>query len=1049
MFWRLIFAIFIIILTSFTLVSGADLYKVSVESNNSADYLNSLTIQPVMQLHDGYLILCDRQNYELIHQSSNDIKLIALNVDIEDLAIDRRRDNINAQKYPVLFEQGNVRIFKADDKSVLTADISPIIRTPEKIIYTPNQTLNPGYTMGNIDLQWLIDQIEQDSVEAYLYRLEAYYRRLTGTDSCFAAADWIYDKFASFGYDSVYHDPFTGSQLWDRHLVPSVNIVCTKLGTLYPDYQIIVGGHFDAVPDCPGADDNGTGTTGTLEIARVLTDIETEVTIVFIAFDSEESWMWGSYHYMDEAAARGDKILYMMNLDMIGDRTNYDWANLYYGSVITYSELWKELADSLVGITADLSGSTASDHLPFQEAGIPVTFVQEYFFSDNYHFPTDSTSYINFEYMTRMIKASIATMAVISEAPISIEIESALDVGDGQAVQVNWNHEISADIDYFRIFYDTYPPTGLDSIDVDGSITGYTIEGLTTGQEYKIYIDAYDLDGNRSFLRHPISVTPYLFPQAPAGVTVRSLLRSIEISWNSQNAELDFSHYVIERDDITLPMNLTSGPYIDNDFDLGAAFHSYRVAAVDNDGYISDLTGIDFQVTRAATLEPGTVLGINRSSNLATSIVNEAVTGLFIRDALEPFNFDYYSDSAYTSKPANERLGLYDFLDYELLVIGGESGREDDIGASVLMGGILDDIEYYMSLGGKVIIFGRWGDLKTGPSTYQNDYFNEGNSDYNYEAIFHIDTRTKFVHTIDGTTMYSDLIGAHSNMPGYPAMTWDSLAAVDHSSPWVQVSGIPCPTFVHLGYSGSDLDILYTYDSRTDAYQAENKPIAWRYLGEDYQYFFFEMALTFFERSTAMTVLQTAVTELLSAGFAGETLSEPQLIEVDNTPAMVEIYLGNFREGKIASDIDVSSLSINGSLSPNSTSILPTYLYFSGEVLKMDFTGSDFMETYGHVVYSGSYSYLISWQFLGEGESHSATGHVTLIAESQVLIGDANGDGTVNVADAVYLINHIFKGGPPPETVEIGDANCDGSVNVGDAVYLINHVFKGGPGPCE
>jgi hypothetical protein len=29
-------------------------------------------------------------------------------------------------------------------------------------------------------------------------------------------------------------------------------------------------------------------------------------------------------------------------------------------------------------------------------------------------------------------------------------------------------------------------------------------------------------------------------------------------------------------------------------------------------------------------------------------------------------------------------------------------------------------------------------------------------------------------------------------------------------------------------------------------------------------------------------------------------------------------------------------------------------------------------------------------------------------------MGDANGDGTVNVADAVYLINYIFKGGPPP-----------------------------------
>jgi hypothetical protein len=62
--------------------------------------------------------------------------------------------------------------------------------------------------------------------------------------------------------------------------------------------------------------------------------------------------------------------------------------------------------------------------------------------------------------------------------------------------------------------------------------------------------------------------------------------------------------------------------------------------------------------------------------------------------------------------------------------------------------------------------------------------------------------------------------------------------------------------------------------------------------------------------------------------------------------------------------------------------------------------------------------------------------------------GDANGDGTVNVGDAVHLINYVFKGGPAPIPLEAGDANCDFEVNVGDAVYLINYVFKGGPAPC-
>ncbi len=62
--------------------------------------------------------------------------------------------------------------------------------------------------------------------------------------------------------------------------------------------------------------------------------------------------------------------------------------------------------------------------------------------------------------------------------------------------------------------------------------------------------------------------------------------------------------------------------------------------------------------------------------------------------------------------------------------------------------------------------------------------------------------------------------------------------------------------------------------------------------------------------------------------------------------------------------------------------------------------------------------------------------------------GDANGDGTVDVGDAVHLINHIFRAGPAPEPLEAGDANCDGEVNVGDAVNLINYVFSGGDAPC-
>lgn len=58
-----------------------------------------------------------------------------------------------------------------------------------------------------------------------------------------------------------------------------------------------------------------------------------------------------------------------------------------------------------------------------------------------------------------------------------------------------------------------------------------------------------------------------------------------------------------------------------------------------------------------------------------------------------------------------------------------------------------------------------------------------------------------------------------------------------------------------------------------------------------------------------------------------------------------------------------------------------------------------------------------------------------------LIAGDANGDGGINVSDAVYLINFIFVGGDPPVDVHAADVNDDCTVNVSDAVCIINYVF--------
>jgi hypothetical protein len=64
--------------------------------------------------------------------------------------------------------------------------------------------------------------------------------------------------------------------------------------------------------------------------------------------------------------------------------------------------------------------------------------------------------------------------------------------------------------------------------------------------------------------------------------------------------------------------------------------------------------------------------------------------------------------------------------------------------------------------------------------------------------------------------------------------------------------------------------------------------------------------------------------------------------------------------------------------------------------------------------------------------------------------GDMNGDRAVSASDIIALVNHIFKGGPPPPcSGTAGDVNCSGNLTAGDIIYLVNYVYKGGAAPCS
>ncbi len=63
--------------------------------------------------------------------------------------------------------------------------------------------------------------------------------------------------------------------------------------------------------------------------------------------------------------------------------------------------------------------------------------------------------------------------------------------------------------------------------------------------------------------------------------------------------------------------------------------------------------------------------------------------------------------------------------------------------------------------------------------------------------------------------------------------------------------------------------------------------------------------------------------------------------------------------------------------------------------------------------------------------------------ESTIRRGDANDDGDLNIADALFTLAYLFEDGPPPECLDAVDANDDGRAEISDALAILLHLFVG------
>ncbi len=104
---------------------------------------------------------------------------------------------------------------------------------------------------------------------------------------------------------------------------PAVNLIVEHPGTSRADEIVILGAHYDTVPETPGADDNASAVAGLLEASRLLTPRRFKRTIRFITFANEEpphfyTDTMGSQVHARRCREQGEHVAAMVCLEMIG-----------------------------------------------------------------------------------------------------------------------------------------------------------------------------------------------------------------------------------------------------------------------------------------------------------------------------------------------------------------------------------------------------------------------------------------------------------------------------------------------------------------------------------------------------------------------------------------------------------------------------------------------------------------------------------------------------------------------------------------------------------
>ncbi len=191
-----------------------------------------------------------------------------------------------------------------------------------------------------------------------------------------------------------------------------------------------------------GADDNASGTTSVMELARRFGQMKGRQgrRLVFIAFSAEELGLLGSRYYCNkEPLFPLERTVAMVNLDMVGrlaEDKETKKAKLIVEGMGTAKGFDKMIEKLNTGfqLSKKPGGTGPSDHDSFYRKKVPVVFLWTGLHSD-YHRPTDTSDKINVAGMRQIADLAekvIATLATDSQRPEYVQVASSFSPTGGK-----------------------------------------------------------------------------------------------------------------------------------------------------------------------------------------------------------------------------------------------------------------------------------------------------------------------------------------------------------------------------------------------------------------------------------------------------------------------------------------------------------------------------------------------------------------------------------------------------------------------------------------